>query len=122
MKLTRTRALVAVLLAAAMAATLARPAQAGEIALRIVNIVTPQDVRIWEPTSIVAKKGDTVTLTLVNRHVDEHGYEIAAFGVKEVVAAEKTNTVKFTADKAGIYPIKCHLHPPHVTGQLIVLE
>ena len=122
MTLTRTRSIVAVVLAAVMVATLALPAQAGEITLRIVNIVTPQDVKIWEPTSIVARKGDTVTLTLVNRHADEHGFEIAAFGVKEVVAAEKTNTVKFTADKAGIYPIKCHLHPPHVTGQLIVLE
>ena len=122
MTLARTRAIVAGVLVAAMAVTLALPAQAGEIAIRIVNIVTPQDVKIWEPTTIVAKKGDAVTLTLVNRHSDEHGFEIAAFGVKEVVAAEKTNTVKFTADKAGIFPIKCHLHPPHVTGQLIVLE
>jgi len=122
MTLIRTRSIVAVVLAGVMAVTLALPAQAGEITLRIVNIVTPQDVKIWEPTSIVAKKGDTVTLTLVNRHTDEHGFEIAAFGIKEVVAAEKTNTVKFTADKAGIYPIRCHLHPPHVTGQLIVLE
>ena len=119
---TRTRAIATLVLATAMLAALALPAPAGEIALRIVNIVTPQDVKIWEPTSIVAKKGDTVTLTLVNRHADEHGFEIAAFGVKEVVAAEKTNTVKFTADKAGIYPIKCHLHPAHVSGQLVVLE
>jgi nitrosocyanin len=100
----------------------ALPAPAGEVALRIVNIVTPQDVKIWEPTSIVAKKGDTVTLTLVNRHADEHGFEIAAFGVKEVVPGEKTNTVKFVVGKAGIFPIKCHLHPAHVSGQLIVLE
>ena len=96
--------------------------QAGEISLRIVNIVTPQDVKIWEPTSIAAKKGDTVMLQLVNRHTDEHGFEIAAFNVKEVVAGEKTSNVKFTADKAGIYPIKCHLHPAHVVGQLVVLE
>lgn len=96
--------------------------QAGEISLRIVNIVTPQDVKIWEPTSIAAKKGDSVTLQLVNRHADEHGFEIAAFNVKEVVAGEKTSTVKFTADKAGIFPIKCQLHPAHVVGQLLVLE
>ena len=96
--------------------------QAGEISLRIVNVVTPQDVKIWEPTSIAAKKGDSVTLQLVNRHADEHGFEIAAFNVKEVVAGEKTATVKFTADKAGIFPIKCQLHPAHVVGQLLVLE
>ncbi len=122
MTLTRTRAVVTAVLAVVIVAALALPAPAGEISLRIVNIVTAQDVKIWEPTSIVAKKGDTVTLTLVNRHVDEHGFEIAAFGVKEVVAAEKTNTVKFTADKAGIFPIKCHLHPAHVAGQLLVLD
>ena len=97
-------------------------AQAGEISLRVVNIVTPQDVKIWEPTTIAAKKGDTVMLQLVNRHADEHGFEIAAFGVKEVVPGEKTSNVKFTADKAGIFPIKCHLHPAHVVGQLVVLE
>ena len=97
-------------------------AQAGEISLRIVNVVTPQDVKIWEPTSITANNGDTVILQLVNRHADEHGFEIAAFGVKEVVPGEKTSNVKFTADKAGIFPIKCQLHPAHVVGQLVVLE
>jgi len=97
-------------------------AGAGEIALRIVNVVTPQDVKIWEPTSFTAKKGDTVMLQLVNRHADEHGFEIAAFGVKEVVPGEKTSNVKFTADRAGIFPIKCHLHPAHVVGQFVVLE
>jgi nitrosocyanin len=106
----------------ALAGGVTLSARAGEVSLRIVNIVTPQDVKIWEPTSIVAKKGDTVTLQLVNRHADEHGFEIAAFGVKEVVAGEKTAAVKFTADKAGIFPIKCHLHPAHVVGQLLVLE
>ena len=97
-------------------------AQAGQISLRIVNVVTPQDVKIWEPTSFTAKKGDTVMLQLVNRHADEHGFEIAAFGVKEVVPGEKTANVKFTAHKAGIFPIKCQLHPAHVVGQLVVLE
>jgi len=37
-------------------------APAGEISLRIVNVVTPQNVKIREPTSIFAKKGDTVML------------------------------------------------------------
>ena len=55
-------------------------------------------------------------------HADEHGFEIAAFGVKEVVPGEKTANVKFVADKSGIFPIKCQLHPAHVVGQLVVLE
>jgi len=94
----------------------------GEVSLTIVNVVTPQDVKIWEPTSIAAKKGDKISLRLVNKHPDEHGYEIAAFGVKEVVAGDKTASVSFVADKAGIFPIKCQLHPAHVVGQLVVLE
>ena len=110
-------ALGAVLLAGVVAAT-----YGAEINLTIVNVVSPQDVKIWEPTSIAAKKGDRVTLRLINKHADEHGYEIAAFGVKEVVAGDKTASVSFTADKAGVFPIKCHLHPAHVVGQLVVLE
>jgi nitrosocyanin len=110
-------ALGAVLLAGVVAAT-----YGAEINLTIVNVVSPQDVKIWEPTSITAKKGDRVTLRLINKHADEHGYEIAAFGVKEVVAGDKTASVSFTADKAGVFPIKCHLHPAHVVGQLVVLE
>jgi nitrosocyanin len=101
---------------------LALPAWAGEITLTVVNIETPQGVKIWEPTSVVARKGDTVSLKLINRHADEHGYEIAAFGVKEVVDGNKSKDVTFKADRAGIFPIKCHLHPAHVVGQLVVLE
>lgn len=99
-----------------------RPVAAGEIALTVVNIETPQGVKIWEPASVVAKKGDTVTLKLINRHADEHGYEIAAFNVKEVVDGNKAKDVSFKTDKSGIFPIKCHLHPAHVVGQLVVLD
>ena len=98
------------------------PVGAGEITLTVVNIETPQGVKIWEPASVVAKKGDTVTLKLINRHADEHGYEIAAFNVKEVVDGNKAKDVSFKADKSGIFPIKCHLHPAHVVGQLVVLD
>ena len=113
---------VAIAVAVVLAAGLVVPALAGEIALTVVNIETPQGVKIWEPASVTAKKGDTVTLKLINRHADEHGYEIAAFNVKEVVDGNKTKDVTFKADKAGIFPIKCHLHPAHVVGQLVVLD
>ena len=111
-----------ILVTALVVVSAVSPLGAAEISLTIVNVVSPQDVKIWEPTSLAAKKGDRVTLRLVNKHADEHGYEIAAFGVKEVVPGDKTATVSFTADKAGIFPIKCHLHPAHVVGQLLVLE
>ena len=112
----------AILLGVVLCAGLAGPVAAGEITLTVVNIETPQGVKIWEPTSVVAKKGDTVTLKLINRHADEHGYEIAAFNVKEVVDGNKAKDVSFKVDRSGIFPIKCHLHPAHVVGQLVVLD
>jgi nitrosocyanin len=97
-------------------------AAAGEVKLTVVNIETPQGVKIWVPESIFAKKGDTVELRLINKLDAEHGYKIDAFGVEKVVAAQAAETVTFTADKAGIFPISCQLHPPHVAGQIVVLE
>ena len=113
---------LAAVVAVVLCAGLAGPAAAGEIVLTVVNIETPQGVKIWEPSSVAARKGDTVTLKLINRHADEHGYEIAAFNVKEVVDGNKTKDVTFKTDRSGIFPIKCHLHPAHVVGQLIVLD
>lgn len=98
------------------------PAAAGEVKLTVVNIETPQGVKIWVPESIFAKKGDTVELRLINKLDAEHGYKIEAFGVEKVVAAQAAETVTFTADKAGVFPISCQLHPPHVAGQIVVLE
>jgi nitrosocyanin len=122
--MTRQRCRSAILSGALLlgAVALAVPLIAGEIALTVVNIETPQGVKIWEPPTIVAKKGDTVALKLINRHAEEHGFEIAAFGVKEVVDGNKAKDVSFKADKAGIFPIKCQLHPAHVVGQFVVLE
>jgi len=114
--------LAAIVLGVVLGAGLGGPAAAGEIVLTVVNIETPQGVKIWEPASVMAKKGDTVTLKLINRHADEHGYEIAAFNIKEVVDGNKAKDVSFKVDKSGIFPIKCHLHPAHVVGQLLVLD
>jgi nitrosocyanin len=99
-----------------------RPAGAAEVKLTIVNVETAQGVKIWVPESIFAKKGDTVEIRLINKLDAEHGYTIKAFGIEKVVPAQSAETVTFTADKAGVFPISCQLHPPHVAGQLVVLE
>src|SRR6266700_387706 len=108
-------------LALALVVGVSTSGTAGEVNLTVVNVVTPQDVKICEPTSLFAKKLDIFMLNLINPHQDEHGSDVAAVGVKEVVEGGKSKDVKFTADKAGIFPIKCHLHPAHVVGQLVVL-
>jgi nitrosocyanin len=115
------RTLVLGFLLGGLTLVVANDAQAGEIKMTIVNVETGQGVKIWTPESITAKKGDTVTLTLINKLDGEHGFEIDAVKVKEVIGPQKTATVTFKADKAGIFPIKCQLHPPHVAGQLVVL-
>jgi nitrosocyanin len=97
-------------------------AQAGSIReFTVVNIETPQSVKIWEPTTLVVKKGETVKLKLINKAEQEHGYRIAEFKVEKIIQSGQAETVEFTADREGIFTIDCQLHPAHVQGQLIVL-
>ena len=92
--------------------------------LTVVNIEF-EGSKIWVPGTIVVKKGGKVTLKLINNvksDPKEHGFAISAYNIAETVNRGEPKTVEFTADKAGIFPITCHLHPAHVGGQLIVLE
>jgi nitrosocyanin len=99
---------------------LSTTSQAGTRELTIVNIETAQAVKIWEPPTLVVKKGDIVKLKLINKLEQEHGYRIAEFKVEKVVQGGQADTVEFTADREGIFTIDCQLHL-HVQGQLIVL-
>lgn len=84
-----------------------------------------EGTRIWLPATFTVKKGDKVQIHLINNvpsEPDHHGFAIPHFQIAEVVHRGKPTTVSFTADKAGIFPVQCHLHPAHVGGQLIVLE
>ncbi len=96
--------------------------EAGTVTLTIVNIQTPQGAKVWVQESVFANKGDTVTLKLINKLDKEHGYQIEAFGIKKVVGPKASKTISFRASNAGIFPIKCQLHKPHVAGQLVVLD
>lgn len=80
---------------------------------------------IWVPGPLVVKKGERVRIRGINNVKDdpaEHGLAIDEFGVKLVVNRGKPETAEFVADKAGIFRVWCHLHLPHVTTQLIVLD
>ncbi|MBI4517665.1 MAG: cupredoxin domain-containing protein [Deltaproteobacteria bacterium] len=90
----------------------------------VVNIEY-EGSKIWTPATLVVEKGDKVKLTLINNVKSEpsqHGFAIAAYNIAELVARGEPKTVEFTADKAGIFPINCQLHPTHVGGQLVVLR
>jgi nitrosocyanin len=82
------------------------------------------DTKFWFPSTIVVEPGDKVTLNLKNEipgTAVTHGFALSAFNISEIVTrGEKPKVVHFTADKPGIYPYFCQLHPAHVGGQLVV--
>ena len=99
-------------------------AAVGKVSLTIVNIEY-EGSKIWIPTTIVAHKGDKIALKLINNvpsDPSQHGFAIPDYKIAEIVDRGQPKTVEFTADRVGIFPIICQLHPAHVGGQLLVLE
>jgi nitrous-oxide reductase len=121
----RTLATLSVGIALLAASSIAARAQSpSTVAQTFVN-VEYEGTKIWLPGTLTVKKGTKVTLKLINNvpsDPKEHGFAIPAYNIAETVLRGEPKTVEFTADKAGIFPIICHLHPAHVGGQLVVLE
>jgi nitrosocyanin len=115
------QAISAFMLLSALSLALTPSSHAASREITVVNIETPQSVKIWEPPTLVVKKGETVKLKLINKLDQEHGYRIVGFKVEKVVPGGQVDIVEFTADKEGVFTIDCQLHPAHVQGQLLVL-
>ena len=99
-------------------------ALAEERQFTVVNIEY-EGSKIWVPGTLVVKKGDKVKIKLINNvksDPNQHGFAIAAYNIAAVVTRGEPANVEFTADKAGIFPNNCQLHPAHVGGELVVLE
>jgi plastocyanin len=87
-----------------------------------LTAVEASGTRFWLPSTLIVKKGDTVKITAVSRvggSSPVHGLAIDAFHIQREVG-EKPEILQFVADKEGIFPIRCHMHPAHVGGQLFV--
>jgi nitrosocyanin len=81
--------------------------------------------KIWVPGPVVVKRGDIVRIKAINNVKSDppvHGLAIEAYDIHAVVQVGVPEIIEFKADKAGIFPIFCHLHPAHVGTQLVVLE
>jgi nitrosocyanin len=92
--------------------------------ITVVNIEF-EGSKVWVPATLVVKKGEKVRVKMINKVKSDpnvHGFAVPDFGVKVDVYRDKPETVEFTADKAGLFRIWCHLHPAHLPGQLLVLE
>jgi nitrosocyanin len=102
----------------------AKPGAKPDVEITVVG-VEYEGTKLWVPATIVAHKGDRVKVTLINNIPSEppqHGWAVDAFKVAAVVDRGASKTVELVADKAGVFPIYCQLHPAHVGGQLLVLD
>lgn len=120
-KLLNTVALAAVFLTANPTAW-----SADSAAVKVFKVYTVElsGVKFWLPSVIVVHKGDKVRLEAVSKipgPTGVHGLDIPEFKIKEVID-DKGKTFEFTAARTGVFPFSCHLHPPHVGGQLVVLD
>ena len=86
----------------------------------LINVVL-DGTKIWLPSSLIVHQGEEVELTLINKLDDPHGFKIAEVGIEEVVQPKAQTTVKFTASQPGAHSYICHIHPPHIGGQILVL-
>ena len=87
----------------------------------LINVLL-DGTKIWLPSNLIVQQGDEVELTLINKLDEPHGFQITDFGIEEVVQPKAQTTVKFTADKSGVHSYICQMHPPHVGGQMLVLN
>lgn len=98
------------------------PATAGEMRkFTLVNVEIGK-TKIWLPSSMTVYEGDEVEITLDNKLAAPHGFKLAAYDIEVEVPPLNKRTVRFTANKAGVYSFICQLHAPHVGGQLVVLS
>lgn len=103
------------------AITLSFSAFAVKRQITLVNYET-DGVKQWLPGTIMAKKGDDIEITLINNVPSGvHGFFIPDFNVRKEVQKGKKEVVTFKAEKDGLFEMKCHLHPAHVGGQLLIL-
>ena len=96
--------------------------EAGTRSFKLVSVEV-DGTKFWLPSVIAVEQGDKVKLTLENAvpgASNQHGFTLPEYNITEVVTRGTPKTITFTADKAGVFPYSCQLHPAHVGGSLIV--
>ncbi|HYL57657.1 MAG TPA: cupredoxin domain-containing protein [Candidatus Acidoferrales bacterium] len=109
--------------AAPAAAAAPAAMEPGTVSATLVSVEV-NDTKFWLPSSLTVEQGDKVKLTLKNQvpgASNQHGFTIPGYNITEVVTRGTPKTITFVADKVGVFPFSCQLHPAHVGGQLIVM-
>jgi len=81
------------------------------------------ETKFWLPSTIIVDQDDKVQLTLKNQvpgPENQHGFTIPDYSIVTLVTRGTPTVIDFTADKPGVFPYFCQLHPAHVGGQLVV--
>jgi cytochrome c oxidase subunit 2 len=60
----------------------------------------------FDPSAITVKKGEKVRL-LITATDRDHGFELDAFDINQVLKKGDTEIIEFTASKAGTFVFKC---------------
>lgn len=91
---------------------------------------------LYNPQMLVARRGDTVRLRVMNQSFYRHGIEIVGYGLRSgplTGGEQASETLSFVADKPGIFVYRCYLPydpatatcaPDHDTmvGHIVVIE
>ncbi|OGL59719.1 MAG: hypothetical protein A3I72_06800, partial [Candidatus Tectomicrobia bacterium RIFCSPLOWO2_02_FULL_70_19] len=78
---------------------------------------------VFQPAQIFVRKGDGVTLHFVGINGAAHTITVEGYQAQAVkLRRGAVQTVRFKADKAGVFRIGCKEHPPSMNGELIVSE
>jgi hypothetical protein len=77
---------------------------------------------VFIPSTIVVVAGQEHTLSLFNTTDAPHGFAIDGLGIEAVLPVGEEYELKLPTLEGGkVYGIRCHLHPPHREGTLVVL-
>jgi cytochrome c oxidase subunit II len=79
----------------------------------------------FDPGVITVKKGEKVRLFITATDRD-HGIKIEGYDINQVLKKGETETIEFTADKAGTFEFKCSVYcgmgHRKMKGKLVVEE
>lgn len=75
----------------------------------------------WEPGLIVVYQGDEVELNIWGVNGKEHPSYIEGYVTEFKVKRGQLTTLRFTADKPGLFRIVCSAHLPSMQSWLLVL-
>jgi heme/copper-type cytochrome/quinol oxidase subunit 2 len=91
---------------------------------RTIQIVSTnvQGKNVYIPSTIVVTAGTSYTLSVFNTTDIPHGFTIVGAGIQEILPPKREHKITLPAlDGGNVYGVRCHLHPAHRTGMLVVL-